>query len=185
MPGCACLSSTSARIGTRPPAQAPPASSTAALARAQHVARLVGIAATHSPIRVACLHRSLVLWWLLRRDGIPCQLRLGAHAGAGQFEAHAWVQCAGVALEQRPAHGARYSPSTKPSCRWSAQRFGDSRRDVRVIGPWRRRQQTGLRHRSVNGRRLGHAPTRVMAIKRRAGEHGDPGRAPASITSTP
>ena len=83
--------------------------SLAALRRAQHVARLVAIAAAHSPMRVACLHRSLVLWWLLRQEGIPCQLRLGTRAGAGPFEAHAWVQCAGVVLDQ-PAYVARYRP---------------------------------------------------------------------------
>jgi|SRR5271166_2939223 len=84
--------------------------SAATLRRAQVVARLVGIAAGHSPVRVSCLHRSLVLWWLLRREGIPCELRLGAHAGDGEFEAHAWVQCAGVALDQQPAQLARYRP---------------------------------------------------------------------------
>lgn len=82
----------------------------AALARAQHVARLVAIAAAHSPIHVACLHRSLVLWWLLRREGVPSQLRLGAHAGAGPFGAHAWVQYGGVALDQLPGDLARYRP---------------------------------------------------------------------------
>ncbi len=82
----------------------------AALQRAQAISRLVGIAAGHGPVRISCLHRSLVLWWLLRREGIPCELRLGARAGAGEFEAHAWVQCAGVALDQQPADLARYRP---------------------------------------------------------------------------
>jgi Transglutaminase-like superfamily len=100
-------------------------SSAAALARAQVVARIVGIAAGHSPVRVSCLHRSLVLWWLLRREGIPCQLRLGAHAAAGQFEAHAWVRCAGVALNQIPADLARYRP------------FGEAVVPVRRAARWR------------------------------------------------
>jgi len=80
------------------------------LARAQVIARLVGIAAAHSPVALTCLHRSLVLWWLLRRQGIPCALRLGANTQSGPFEAHAWVECAGVALNEQGAHLSRYSP---------------------------------------------------------------------------
>jgi hypothetical protein len=77
---------------------------------AQAIARLVGIAAAHVPVDVACLHRSLVLWRLLRRRGIPCELRLGAGADGGPFEAHAWVECAGVALNEGASHLSRYRP---------------------------------------------------------------------------
>ena len=78
------------------------------LARAQAVARLVGVAASRVPFRVACLPRSIVLWRLLRREGIPCELRLGARSGGGPFEAHAWVECGGVALAEDPDHLASY-----------------------------------------------------------------------------
>jgi hypothetical protein len=84
------------------------------LARAQAIARLVGIAAAHVPVRVTCLHRSLVLWELLRRERIACELRLGARAGSAPFDAHAWVQCAGLALEEAPAHLARFAPFGDP-----------------------------------------------------------------------
>ena len=80
-----------------------------ALARAQVIAGLVAVAASHSPVRVSCLHRSLVLWGLLRRHGIPCEIRLGACTESGPFEAHAWVQCAGVALNGHPDDLSRYS----------------------------------------------------------------------------
>ncbi|MBK6395428.1 MAG: lasso peptide biosynthesis B2 protein [Betaproteobacteria bacterium] len=34
----------------------------------------------------------------MRREGIPCvSWKLGARRDAGPFEAHAWVECAGVA----------------------------------------------------------------------------------------
>jgi hypothetical protein len=82
----------------------------ATLQRAQAIARLVGIAAAHVPVDVACLHRSLVLWRLLRNRGIPCQLRLGAGTEDGPFEAHAWVECAGVALNEGADHLSRYRP---------------------------------------------------------------------------
>jgi hypothetical protein len=80
------------------------------LQRAQTIARLVGIAAAHVPLDVACLHRSLVLWRLLRGRGIPCVLRLGAGTGGGAFEAHAWVECAGVALNEGADHLSRFRP---------------------------------------------------------------------------
>jgi hypothetical protein len=85
-------------------------SSDAGLARAQAIARLVDIAAAHVPIRATCLHRSLVLWWLLRRERVACELRLGARAGSAPFGAHAWVRCAGVALDDDAAHVAQYVP---------------------------------------------------------------------------
>ncbi|MFO1316209.1 MAG: lasso peptide biosynthesis B2 protein [Burkholderiales bacterium] len=90
------------------------AASQAAVARARAVARLVGIAAAHVPVRVTCLHRSVVLWWLLRRDGIRCELRLGARAGAGPFAAHAWVEYEGAALGEPPGRLVRYGAFPVP-----------------------------------------------------------------------
>jgi hypothetical protein len=87
-----------------------PAPAAAALQRAQAIARLVGIAAAHVPVDAACLHRSLVLWRLLRGRGIPCELRLGAGTAGGAFEAHAWVECEGVALNEGADHLSRYRP---------------------------------------------------------------------------
>ena len=73
-------------------------------------AALVRIAVANSPVSLTCLHRSLALWWLLRGQGVLCDLRLGASTADGPFEAHAWVQCGGVALNERDAHLSRYSP---------------------------------------------------------------------------
>lgn len=81
------------------------------VARAQQVARLVGMASAGAPGAFTCLHRSLVTWRLLRQDGIPCHLRLGAAEPGGRpFEAHAWVECDGVPLGEQDAYLARYSP---------------------------------------------------------------------------
>jgi hypothetical protein len=49
-----------------------------------------------------CLPRSLTKWWLLRRQGIPCDLRIGVRSGAGEdprdrMQAHAWVEIPDVA----------------------------------------------------------------------------------------
>jgi hypothetical protein len=61
-------------------------------------ARLVDAAARHGPYRATCLPRSLALWWLLRRRGIECDLRIGVRKEAGRFEAHAWTEWRGTAL---------------------------------------------------------------------------------------
>ena len=53
---------------------------------------LVDMAARWSPVSNTCLHRSLALWWLLRRRGVDCQLRLGARRNDAQFDAHAWIE---------------------------------------------------------------------------------------------
>src|SRR5258705_7553821 len=56
----------------------PPARS----ARAQSIAKIVAIAAFRGPVRASCLRRSLLLWWLLRRDGIERSCG-GAATGEG------------------------------------------------------------------------------------------------------
>ncbi len=79
--------------------------------RAQQVARLVGMASAGVPGAVTCLHRSLVTWRLLRQEGMPCRLRLGAaDQSERSFEAHAWVECYGVALAERSEELKRYQP---------------------------------------------------------------------------
>lgn len=44
-----------------------------------------------------CLARSLTLWWMLRRRGLPAQLHIGLRLEAGQLTAHAWA-----VLDDRP-----------------------------------------------------------------------------------
>jgi hypothetical protein len=67
--------------------------------RAADAARMVLAASRHAPCRADCLRRSLVLWWLLRRAGLPGELRLGVRKQDGQLEAHAWVELGGRPLE--------------------------------------------------------------------------------------
>lgn len=67
----------------------------AAEERARSVARVVAIAAGRGPIRATCLRRSLLLWWLLRRDGIATVVRVGVNRESGTLNAHAWVEYLG------------------------------------------------------------------------------------------
>lgn len=76
-------------------------------------ARLVLAAARHSPCRADCLRRSLVLWCLLRRLGLPGELRLGARKRDGRLEAHAWVESGGLALDS-DADGHPFVPFAGP-----------------------------------------------------------------------
>jgi Transglutaminase-like superfamily len=68
-------------------------------ARAALTSRMVRAAAYHGIGDPTCLEQSLVLWWLLARQGISSDLRVGVRKGEAGFEAHAWVECGGVVLD--------------------------------------------------------------------------------------
>jgi Transglutaminase-like superfamily len=68
------------------------------IAFARSVARSQESAARHLIFHPTCLEQSLTLWWLLRRRGVPAELCVGARKEEGNFEAHAWVECEGVAI---------------------------------------------------------------------------------------
>src|SRR5665213_4350652 len=52
----------------------------------------------HGPTHPNCLERSMALWWMLRRNGIPGELHIGARKEGARFEAHAWVELGGEVL---------------------------------------------------------------------------------------
>jgi Transglutaminase-like superfamily len=66
----------------------------------QKTCRMVKAAARYGPGHPTCLEQSLALWFLLQRQGMPAQLRIGVRKLPEKFEAHAWVECDGVALNQ-------------------------------------------------------------------------------------
>jgi hypothetical protein len=70
----------------------------AASARAQSAAKVVAIAAGRGPVRTTCLRRSLLLWWILRREGIETTLRVGVNRDGGTLNAHAWLEHRGKPL---------------------------------------------------------------------------------------
>ncbi len=75
----------------------------------QRIAWLVERAAQTVPWPATCLRRSLVLWALLARAGTRADLRLGFRKTDGRFEAHAWVELAGVPLNDRLDVSTRYT----------------------------------------------------------------------------
>jgi len=64
----------------------------------QRIARLEFAAARNLFFKTNCLEQSLVLWSVLRGRGFSADLKIGARKVAGQFEAHAWVELDGRAL---------------------------------------------------------------------------------------
>ncbi len=68
--------------------------------RARLTAQMVRAAAQHGIGDPACLEVSLALWWLLARQGIASDLRVGIRKGGENFEAHAWVECGGTSLNE-------------------------------------------------------------------------------------
>jgi hypothetical protein len=71
--------------------------------------RMVLAAARNSPIPSTCLERSLSLWWLLARQGIDTQFRIGVRRDDEKFAAHAWVERNGVAIGEPDASHLHYA----------------------------------------------------------------------------
>ena len=58
------------------------------LARARRYAHWLDVASRHHVVRARCLHRSLVLHWWLRREGLPSELRIGVLKERDALTAH-------------------------------------------------------------------------------------------------
>lgn len=76
----------------------------------QQVSRVVAMASRHTPVANTCLHRSLALWWLLRRRQFDAELLFGVRKAEGQFGAHAWVKYGGRVLNDRADVDREYQP---------------------------------------------------------------------------
>jgi hypothetical protein len=75
--------------------------SMSAQASAERLGQLIAIASRHGLYRATCLRQSLALWWLLRRRGLPVELRIGVARVDAQMQAHAWVELAGRVINDR------------------------------------------------------------------------------------
>lgn len=70
----------------------------------------VNIAARWTPFPATCLTRSLLLVWLLRRQGVDSELRIGVQLREAVFRAHAWVERGGVPVNDRADVAADFAP---------------------------------------------------------------------------
>jgi hypothetical protein len=83
----------------------------AAPERAIQIVRATQSVERNLPFPPNCLERSLALWWMLRGEGFPAELHIGARQGPQGFEAHAWVEDGGRVLNDSPdvhRHYARF-----------------------------------------------------------------------------
>jgi hypothetical protein len=71
--------------------------------------RMVRAAVRHSIGHPTCLEESLALWWLLGRQGISSELRIGVRKHDEKFEAHAWVEREGMAVNEPQALHEHYA----------------------------------------------------------------------------
>lgn len=72
-------------------------------------AHMVNSADRHGWVHPSCLAKSLTLWWLLGREGIASHLRIGIRKEKEKFEAHAWVERDGAALNEPEEHHHHYA----------------------------------------------------------------------------
>jgi hypothetical protein len=82
---------------------------TVASGRAALVAHMVNSADRHGLVHPSCLAKSLALWWLLGREGISSELRIGIRKENEKFEAHAWVERDGAAVNEPEEHHRHYA----------------------------------------------------------------------------
>lgn len=90
--------------------QSQPRADAKCLTQAYAIARIVSLASWRGFYRANCLQQSLVLWWLLRRQGIETDLRIGVRKHEQRFEAHAWVEYLGIVLNDRNDVHQRFAP---------------------------------------------------------------------------
>jgi Transglutaminase-like superfamily len=79
-------------------------------------AHMVNAADRHGLVHPSCLAKSLTLWWLLLRQGITSHLRIGIRKGKEEFEAHAWVERDGAALNEPDERHHHYAAFDAAFC---------------------------------------------------------------------
>lgn len=70
---------------------------------------MVNLADRHGLVHPSCLAKSLTLWWLLRRQNLSADLRIGIRKENEKFEAHAWVEHDGAALNEPEEHHRHFT----------------------------------------------------------------------------
>jgi len=80
------------------------------LPQAKLTAQMVDLAARRSLVRANCLSRSVALWWLLKRQNMDSNLRIGVRKEGEQLEAHAWVESFGRVVNDDPDVSETFAP---------------------------------------------------------------------------
>jgi hypothetical protein len=92
-----------------PPLAKEPENQSGEQEKVQAACRMVIAALRYSLLQYSCLEESLTLWYLLRKQGIAACLRIGVRKENEKFEAHAWVERDGTALNEPEALHEHYA----------------------------------------------------------------------------
>ena len=76
----------------------------------ENTCRMVRAAVHHGMPGATCLEASLTLWYLLRLQGTSASVRIGVRKHTDLFEAHAWVEHEGAALNQLEEVHRHFAP---------------------------------------------------------------------------
>ena len=79
-------------------------------AQIQTTVRMVRVAVRYQRPWANCLKQSLVLWVLLRWQGITSEIRIGVQREADVFAAHAWVEYQGRVLNDTSEVHQQFQP---------------------------------------------------------------------------
>jgi len=77
---------------------------------ARRIARMVAAASEEGIFHGKCLEQSIVLWWFLLRRRMPAELQIGGRRTSAGFEAHAWVEIAGIVVNDRDVVSQDFAP---------------------------------------------------------------------------
>jgi hypothetical protein len=77
---------------------------------AAQLSMIVELAARRRLVNATCLRRSLVLWYLLRREGIDSELRIGVRKEAEKIIGHAWVEIDGSVINDDVENIKQFTP---------------------------------------------------------------------------
>jgi transglutaminase superfamily protein len=84
------------------------------LVEARSITRLLSAAASHLFVRTNCLEQASALCYVLRRRGIPAELRIGARKDSAGLEAHAWVEHLSIPLNEDRGEHLHFLPFENP-----------------------------------------------------------------------
>jgi Transglutaminase-like superfamily len=72
--------------------------------------RMTEAASRHGVVRGSCLSKSIVLWHLLRLQGLEATVHVGGRKDGRLFEAHAWVELDGRTVNDTEDVRERFAP---------------------------------------------------------------------------
>lgn len=73
------------------------------LQQARDIAWIVTIAAQRGLYKATCLRKSILIWWFLRKENIPSDICFGVRMVNRKLDAHAWVECNGIVVNDSPS----------------------------------------------------------------------------------